>query len=79
MCSGAGIGGSVQLADHGAAQRNSCSNPNPGILGAALFVLIGTPACVRKRKSWQPRISCPLRMLLATDGRWSWVTYFDPK
>jgi len=79
MCSGAGIGGSVQLADHDAGQRNSYAHPNPGIWGATLLVLIGTLACVRKRRSWQPRISCPLRMLLATDGRWSWVTYFDPK
>ena len=32
---GAGIGGAVQLSDHDFAQRNSCSDPNPGMVGAA--------------------------------------------
>jgi len=30
---GAGIGGAVQLSDHDFAQRNSCSDPNPGTVG----------------------------------------------
>ena len=33
QCS-AGIGGAVQLSDHDAAQRNACSDPNPGTAGA---------------------------------------------
>ena len=37
---GAGIGGAVQLSDHPAAQRNSCSDPNPGMLGAQLVFAI---------------------------------------
>ena len=31
----AGIGGAVPLSDHDFAQRNSCSDPNPGTVGAA--------------------------------------------
>ena len=31
----AGIGGAVQLSDHDAAQRNACSDPNAGMVGAA--------------------------------------------
>ena len=33
---GAGIGGAVQLSDHDFVQRNSCSDPMAGLLGAAL-------------------------------------------
>ena len=39
QCS-AGIGGAVQLSDHPAAQRNACSDPNPGMLGAQLVFAI---------------------------------------
>ena len=43
---GAGIGGAVQLSDHDFAQRNSCSDPNPGTVGAARVLC---HSCLRRR------------------------------
>jgi len=59
----AGIGGAVPLSDHDFAQRNSCSDPNPGTVGAARVLC---HSCLRRRI----QVLDDERLLPAMSRRW---------
>ena len=59
----AGIGGSVQLSDHDFVQRNSCSDPNPGMMGATDVFCF---SCLKQRDN----VSDDSRLLSARSRRW---------
>ena len=59
----AGIGGAVQLSDHDFVQRNSCSDPNPGMMGATDVFCF---SCLKQRDN----VSDDSRLLSARSRRW---------
>ena len=58
----AGIGGAVPLSDHDFAQRNSCSDPNPGMLGTTDVLRF---SCLKQRD----KVSDDARLLSANSRR----------